>query len=67
MEADVNFEFDTAENLKIVDSEITEILREVYVDGGFTDAEIAEEIFEATAVRDRGAIVIPPINNRSFK
>ena len=56
MEADVNFEFDTAENLKIVDSEITEILREVYVNGGFTDSELAEEIFEATAVRNRGAI-----------
>ncbi|GAA6145443.1 hypothetical protein NBRC116585_15610 [Thalassolituus maritimus] len=56
MEADMNFEFDTAENLKIVDSELTEILKEVYVDGGFTDSELAEEIFEATAVRDRGAI-----------
>ncbi|WP_300433019.1 hypothetical protein [uncultured Thalassolituus sp.] len=52
----MNFEFDTSENLKIVDSELTEILKEVYVDGGFTDSELAEEIFEATAVRDRGAI-----------
>lgn len=52
----MNFEFDIAENLNVGDSELTEILREVYVDGGFTDSELAEEIFEATAVRDRGAI-----------
>ncbi|GAA6145437.1 hypothetical protein NBRC116585_15550 [Thalassolituus maritimus] len=56
MEATVSFEFDTAEHLKVGDSELTEILREVYVDGGFTDSELAEEIFKANAVRDRGAI-----------
>ncbi len=53
----MNFHIDTAEALTISDQEITELLSRVYVDGGFTTAEVAISLFEPAAVRSRGKII----------
>jgi ribosomal protein S18 acetylase RimI-like enzyme len=53
----MDFEFDTAENLKIGDAELTELLTQVYVEGGFTEAEHAKILFEPSAVRGRGSLI----------
>jgi ribosomal protein S18 acetylase RimI-like enzyme len=53
----MDFEFDTAENLQIEDLELSELLTQVYVGGGFTDAEHAKTIFESSAVRQRGSLI----------
>ena len=39
------------------DQELWDLLSAVYVDGGFTDAELAPKVFAADAVRGRGAII----------
>ena len=39
------------------DRELWDLLCAVYVDGGFTDAELAPKVFAAEAVRARGAII----------
>ena len=52
----MDFEFDTAENLKISDEEIFELLTQVYVDGGFTRPELAQTLFDPASVRRRGLL-----------
>ncbi|MDB6061972.1 MAG: hypothetical protein JWM78_2075 [Verrucomicrobiaceae bacterium] len=52
----MDFEFDTAENLKVSDSELSELLTQVYVDGGFTDRHLAQTLFAPTNIRRRGAV-----------
>ena len=53
----MEFHIDTAEALAISDQEIAELLSRVYVDGGFTTAEVAISLFEPSAVRSRGRII----------
>ena len=53
----MDFLVDTAGALKISDLEISDLLAQVYVDGGFVAAEMAVSLFDATAVRSRGKIV----------
>lgn len=53
----MDFEFDTAENLKISDSELLELLMQVYVEGGFTEAEYARTLFAPSSVRQRGVLI----------
>lgn len=50
------FEIGTAEDLGITDREITELLRQVYVEGGYTSAAEAATLFAPTALRKRGTI-----------
>lgn len=52
----MDFEFNTAENLKILDAEISDLLTQVYVDGGFTPAEVAKTLFDPANVRQRGLL-----------
>lgn len=53
----MNFIIDTADSLKLLDLEITELLSQVYVESGFTTPEIATSLFEATTVRNRGKLI----------
>jgi|KBSMisStandDraft_5_1062788.scaffolds.fasta_scaffold101066_3 ribosomal protein S18 acetylase RimI-like enzyme len=38
--------------------EMESLLREVYVDGGFTDSGVADSMFAATAVFNRGVVLV---------
>ena len=51
------FEIDVAEVLRIDDIELSELLAQVYVAGGFVDAEEAVSLFEPSAVRKRGILI----------
>ena len=51
------FNIDTAESLAITDQEISSLLSQVYVEGGFTSDEVASTLFEPTSVRGRGKIL----------
>lgn len=42
----------------IADADLEQLLRRVYVDGGFTDASVAEQVLKATAVRARGELFV---------
>lgn len=53
----VKFEIATADHLKVDDSEILDLLTQVYVDGGFTTPGEAVSLFEPTAVRARGVLI----------
>ena len=53
----MDFEFGTAENLKVTDAELSELLSEVYVGGNFTDPEHAATLFDPLTVRQRGTIL----------
>lgn len=52
-----DFEIGTAEDLGIGDMEITELLRQVYVEGGHTSAAEAATLFEPSALRKRGTLL----------
>lgn len=54
----MDFEFGTAENLKVTDAELSELLTEVYVGGSFTEPEHAKTLFDPLAVRQRGTILV---------
>jgi len=43
--------------LSVSDSEISELLRLVYVEGGFTSSEVAQKVFEPNAVKSRGFVL----------
>ena len=47
----------TSKTGELSDAEISEILEEAYVQGGFTAPELAAKIFEPSAVRLRGEII----------
>ncbi|MDH5181300.1 MAG: GNAT family N-acetyltransferase [Gammaproteobacteria bacterium] len=51
------FDINHISALPASDDEITELLRHVYVDGGFTSSEVAEKIFAPAAVRNRGFLL----------
>ena len=53
----MEFEIDIAGKLNIEDSELSELLTEVYVEGGFTKPEEAEVLFEPSSVRQRGILI----------
>lgn len=52
---DTEFEIDTAEALKVRDAELTALLTQVYVAGGYTSEEEAASLFAPAAVRPRRA------------
>ncbi len=54
---EMEFEIDTAGNLDIEDSELSELLTEVYVEGGFTRFDEAEVLFDPSSVRRRGTVI----------
>lgn len=51
------FEIDFAGNLDVEDSELSDLLTEVYVEGGFTKSEEAEVLFDPSKVRQRGTLI----------
>ena len=53
----MKFEIDTADFLKIDDIELSELLTQVYVAGGYTEPDEAVSLFEASAVRKRGMLI----------
>ena len=53
----LKFEIATIDSQEITDSEISELLTQVYVDGGFTTSEEAISLFEPSAVRARGVLI----------
>jgi len=75
----LKFIIERLENIEISDEEISELLSQVYVLGGFTTAKVAESIFNPVLVKKRGilfaaretstkefsgmVIVVPPTSN----
>lgn len=53
----MEFEIATSDLLGITDLELSGLLTLVYVDGGFTEPEEANSLFEATAVRKREILI----------
>ena len=53
----MEFQIDTADILKIDDIELSELLTQVYVAGGFTEPDEAVSLFEPSAVRKRGMLI----------
>jgi len=53
----MEFDVDTADVLKITDPELSELLTQVYVTGGFTNPDEAVSLFEPSAVRKRGVLI----------
>jgi len=53
----MEFEIGTADLLKIDDLELAELLRQVYVEGGYTEPDEAASLFEPSAVRKRGMLI----------
>ena len=54
----MNFVIDTAENLNVSDDEIFDLLSQVYVQAGFTSAELAKTVFHPVKVKDRGVLFV---------
>ena len=52
----MEFEIATADFLEITDLELSELLAQVYVAGGFTEPDEAVSLFEPSAVRKRGVL-----------
>tara|TARA_R110001583_G_C5568683_1_gene401858 strand:- start:584 stop:1069 length:486 start_codon:yes stop_codon:yes gene_type:complete len=53
----MDFKIETTNCLGFPDSELSELLIDVYVGEGYTEAELAETLFDATAIRSRGRII----------
>lgn len=53
----MDFKIEATNCLDFSDAELAGLLKEVYVGEGYVDAEQAETIFEATAIRSRGKII----------
>lgn len=45
------------DKLNVSDTEISELLHLVYVEGGFTTSDVAKKLFEPNAVRNRGFVL----------
>ena len=54
---EMDFKIEAKNCLDFSDDELVELLKKVYVDEGYVDAEQAETLFEATAIRSRGKII----------
>ena len=50
-------EFKLVVDQNTFDQAVTNLLTEVYVDEGYTDASQAESLFNAEAVRSRGTLI----------
>ena len=53
----MEFQIATADTLQITDPELSELLTQVYVAGGFTAQEDAASLFEPSAVKNRGVLI----------
>ena len=53
----MKFEIATADTLEITDPELSELLTQVYVAGGFTSQEEAASLFEPSAIRNRDVLI----------
>lgn len=53
----MDFKIEATNCVDFSDAELAELLKEVYVGEGYVDAEQAETIFEADAIRSRGLII----------
>ena len=53
----MEFEIATADFLEITDHELSELLTQVYVAGGYTEPYEAVSLFEPSAVRKRGVLI----------
>lgn len=51
------FRIAPAEHLEVDDAEISDLLTEVYVGGGYTAPDAAAVLFEPEAVRERGIVI----------
>ena len=54
---EIDFTIESTNCLGFSDSELSELLKEVYVGEGYIEAEQAEVILEAEAIRSRGKII----------
>lgn len=61
----LNFEIATVDAQKIDDSEMSKLLTQVYVGGGFTTPEEAVSLLEPSAVRARGILIGARENQQS--
>ena len=50
----MDFKIEATNCLGFPDSELSELLNDVYVGEGYTEAELAESLFDAAAIRSRG-------------
>ena len=53
----MKFKIEATDNIDIPDVELSSLLKEVYVGGGYVEAEYAEALFEPSAIRSRGTII----------
>ena len=53
----MEFAIDTADRLNITDHELSELLTQVYVSGGFVKPAEATALFDPSAVRNRGLLI----------
>ncbi len=53
----MQFQIDSAESMKVADTEISGLLKSAYVEGGYTSPERGEVLFEPSAVRGRGHLI----------
>lgn len=53
----MDFKIEATNCLGFPDSELSELLNDVYVGEGYTEAELAESLFDAAAIRSRGRII----------
>lgn len=53
----MEFMIDSADALHISDLELSELLSIVFVDGGYTEAEVASTLFAPSSVRNRGLLI----------
>ena len=54
---EVEFKIESKNALGFSDSELSELLKEVYVGEGYAGSELGETLFEAAAVRSRGKMI----------
>lgn len=52
----MDFEYTAETNIESDGDQVCRLLHKVYVDGGYTDANIAENLFDPASVFDRGLI-----------
>ena len=62
----MEFEIATADFLEITDLELSELLAQVYVAGGYTEPDEAVSLFEPSAVRKRGVLISSGLIPRSL-
>jgi GNAT superfamily N-acetyltransferase len=53
-----NFSIEAAVKTRVSDQDLEELLKEVYVGGGFTEPSVAEALFCAAEVRARGEVLV---------